>query len=102
MGTEKKEKPSVSIFSRRTGIDRRWIPSVGYHPERRKGKDRRHASKRSFPAPIDGKDENTDIPAADEHIRRESSRTHLSKRSLPEKRVLLLPEVTLKEKNSDS
>ena len=40
-------QPSV-LISRRTGIDRRWIPSEGHQPERRRGGDRRTSPKRTF------------------------------------------------------
>ena len=40
-------QPSV-LISRRTGIDRRWIPSKGHQPERRRGGDRRADRKRTF------------------------------------------------------
>lgn len=36
------------LISRRTGIDRRWIPSEGHQPERRRGGDRRTHRKRTF------------------------------------------------------
>jgi len=41
-------EPTAPAVSRRTGIDRRWIPSQNYQPERRGGKDRRATRKRSF------------------------------------------------------
>ncbi len=34
--------------SRRTGLDRRWIPSPGHQPERRRGQDRRAVKTRNF------------------------------------------------------
>ncbi len=45
------DEPS-ELISRRTGIDRRWIPSVNHQPERRRGKDRRHIRKRSLTDPL--------------------------------------------------
>ena len=38
--------------SRRTGLDRRWIPSKDHHPERRRGGDRRAVQQRSFSDPL--------------------------------------------------
>ena len=40
------------LISRRTGLDRRWIPSADHHPERRHGQDRRTIRKRSFLQPL--------------------------------------------------
>jgi hypothetical protein len=48
-------KPAIS---RRTGLDRRWIPSPDHHPERRSGKDRRSRRKRAFLELIDLPEEN--------------------------------------------
>lgn len=45
-------KPTT-LISRRTGLDRRWIPSVDHQPERRRGRDRRILRKRSFLEPIE-------------------------------------------------
>lgn len=45
------DQPS-ELISRRTGIDRRWIPCVNHQPERRRGKDRRHIRKRSLTDPL--------------------------------------------------
>ena len=51
-------KPSTSFISRRTGIDRRWITTIAYHPERRSGEDRRSNQYHLFLAPIDSSDQN--------------------------------------------
>ena len=53
---KKQSSPSTSRISRRTGIDRRWIPSGDHHPERRSGKDRRSRQDRPFLAPLDAND----------------------------------------------
>jgi len=47
-----RNKPSKRI-SRRTGLDRRWIPSVNHQPERRRSRDRRTIRHRSFLEPIE-------------------------------------------------
>ncbi len=47
-----KDKPGKAI-SRRTGLDRRWIPSKGHHPERRRSRDRRTIRNRSFLEPLE-------------------------------------------------
>jgi hypothetical protein len=49
-------QPSV-LISRRTGIDRRWIPSEGHQPERRRGGDRRTDRKRAFDQQLIADDE---------------------------------------------
>jgi len=41
-----------TIPCRRTGLDRRWIPSGNHHPERRRGGDRRAVKQRSFSDPL--------------------------------------------------
>lgn len=56
---KKQAKTSTPFISRRTGIDRRWITSIGHQPERRSGKDRRSTQHRSFLAPIESNDQNT-------------------------------------------
>jgi len=50
--TQKKNDHLNTRMSRRTGLDRRWIPSVGHQPERRRGVDRRKTRKRSFTDPF--------------------------------------------------
>jgi hypothetical protein len=45
---KKQTHPPTGGVSRRTGLDRRWIPSSDYQPERRRGKDRRAEKPRSF------------------------------------------------------
>ena len=42
--------------SRRTGIDRRWIPSAGHTPERRRGEDRRKPDRQPFLKSFDDND----------------------------------------------
>jgi hypothetical protein len=49
-------QPSV-LISRRTGIDRRWIPSEGHQPERRRGGDRRTDRKRALDQQLIADDE---------------------------------------------
>ena len=61
MGDVPKPKASATR-SRRSGIDRRWIPSPRHTPERRSGADRRANPDRVFPElfyvndPADGDD----------------------------------------------
>jgi hypothetical protein len=46
MNKDQTNRPTA-LISRRTGIDRRWIPSSGHHPERRRNTDRRSVRDRS-------------------------------------------------------
>lgn len=65
---KKQTKPTSPLISRRTGIDRRWITTIGYYPERRSGKDRRLTSDRSFLSPIDYEDQSDQKkPFSDSH-----------------------------------
>lgn len=50
----KKNKPS-NPNTRRTGLDRRWIPSANHQPERRRSRDRRTIRNRSFLEPLASK-----------------------------------------------
>ena len=50
----KKNKPS-NPTTRRTGLDRRWIPSANHQPERRRRRDRRTIRNRSFLEPFESK-----------------------------------------------
>ena len=52
----KKNKPYKPI-SRRTGLDRRWIPGENHQPERRRSSDRRTIRNRTFLAPFESKAE---------------------------------------------
>ena len=61
---ERANAPKSDLESRRTGIDRRWIPSENHQPERRGGKDRRSDPKRPFLAPLDDDRPNEDAPAS--------------------------------------
>ena len=54
---KKQTEPTTPLISRRTGIDRRWITTIKYYPERRSGKDRRLTHHRSFLAPIDSEEQ---------------------------------------------
>ena len=58
-----KIKKSDNPVSRRTGLDRRWIPSANHQPERRRRRDRRAIRNRSFLEPIDlnGAEENREL-----------------------------------------
>lgn len=51
--TKDQSQRASNASSRRTGLDRRWIHSTGYQPERRCGKDRREQRKQSFLEPIE-------------------------------------------------
>ena len=54
--TQHKYDRTSAPASRRTGLDRRWIPSTNHHPERRRGEDRRSVRKRSFTDPFESDD----------------------------------------------
>ena len=58
----KKNKPSNAI-TRRTGLDRRWIPAENHQPERRRSRDRRTIRNRSFLEPFESKgvEENSEL-----------------------------------------
>ena len=58
----KKNKPRNAI-TRRTGLDRRWIPSANHQPERRRSSDRRTIRNRSFLEPLESKgaEENSEL-----------------------------------------
>ncbi len=58
----KKNKPGNSI-TRRTGLDRRWIPAENHQPERRRSRDRRTIRNRSFLEPFESKgvEENSEL-----------------------------------------
>lgn len=43
----KQTKLLTTLISRRTGIDRRWIPSSDHQPERRRGMDRRSVKRQA-------------------------------------------------------
>ena len=60
---ERANAPKSDLKSRRTGIDRRWIPSENHQPERRGGTDRRSGPKRPFLVPLDDDRPNADAPA---------------------------------------
>ncbi|MBC2711766.1 MAG: hypothetical protein HGJ94_12500 [Desulfosarcina sp.] len=51
MNQDQTRKPTT-LISRRTGLDRRWIPSADRQLERRCGRDRRTIRKRSFSEPL--------------------------------------------------
>ena len=42
-----------TLNPRRTGLDRRWIPSANHQPERRRSSDRRTIRNRSFLEPLE-------------------------------------------------
>jgi hypothetical protein len=96
-------KPSSASISRRTGIDRRWIPSIGYYPERRRGKDRRSNQKRSFLTPIDSTDEDSrNIPFPNDHSNRKWYDTNRSESVISEKSASRAPDTVLADEVSDS
>jgi hypothetical protein len=51
--TKAQTSKTTPVISRRSGIDRRWIPSQNHQPERRRGKDRRKTRTRSFLESLD-------------------------------------------------
>jgi hypothetical protein len=63
---------------RRTGLDRRWIPSKNHHPERRRGGDRRAVQQRSFldsiglRAPGEADHSTSDVESVSEALESES------------------------------
>jgi hypothetical protein len=66
--TKAQNNKSTPFVSRRSGIDRRWIPSQDHQPERRRGKDRRKVRTRSFLESLDSetlKSEEPDCSDAD-------------------------------------
>ena len=98
-----RETPQPFPVSRRSGIDRRWITSTGHRPERRSGKDRRSNQQHDFLLPIDPEDENTEeITVTDAHGCDEEAAPIPLKRIFSEEEILLLPEITLTDKASDS
>lgn len=77
----KKNKPS-NPTTRRTGLDRRWIPSANHQPERRRSRDRRTIRNRSFLEPFASKgvEENSEpFPEINIQVRQ------------PEAKILALP-----------
>ena len=77
----KKNKPS-NPTTRRTGLDRRWIPSANHQPERRRSRDRRTIRNRSFLEPFASKgvEENSEpFPEINIQVRQ------------PEGKILALP-----------
>ncbi|WP_372682512.1 hypothetical protein [Desulfosarcina sp.] len=58
----KKNKP-INPTTRRTGLDRRWIPAENHQPERRRRADRRTIRNRSFLDPFEstGVEENSEL-----------------------------------------
>lgn len=97
------ETPQPSPISRRSGIDRRWITSTDHHPERRSGKDRRSSQQHDFLLPIEPEDENTkEITVTNAYDCDEEAEPIPLKRIFSEKEILLLPEMTLTDKASDS
>lgn len=52
MNKNQTSKPRT-VFSRRTGLDRRWIHSTDHQPERRRSVDRRTIRRRSFLEPLE-------------------------------------------------
>lgn len=57
-----KNKPR-NPTTRRTGLDRRWIPSADHQPERRRSRDRRTIRNRTFLEPFESKveEENSEL-----------------------------------------
>jgi hypothetical protein len=98
----KPSKPSTPLISRRTGIDRRWITSIGYHPERRSGKDRRLTQYRPFLTPIDSKDQgNQKNPYRDRQGRDVSTRPDESKDAFSEPPLSRTAETALVDRAVD-
>jgi hypothetical protein len=55
-----KKNKADNPTTRRTGLDRRWIPSANHQPERRRSTDRRTIRNRSFLEPFASKGEEAD------------------------------------------
>ena len=88
--------------SRRTGIDRRWIPSNDHHPERRRRKDRRTIRNRSFLEPLEpnGAPENRELfPEID--IRTDRPEAKNATLPLDEKNFSMPRKAFFKKINSD-
>jgi hypothetical protein len=90
---KKTANPSIPFLSRRTGIDRRWITTIGHYPERRSGKDRRSAQHRSFLEPIDSDDQaDRKIPFPDIVVNTASPQGNDSDDVATEKTAVRIPE----------
>ena len=101
---KKQTKPTSSPFiSRRTGIDRRWITTVSYYPERRSGKDRRSTSDRSFLSPIDSEDQsNKKKPFSDGHSSDDGlTEADTLEGTISEKPLPWIPETALVDRAGD-
>jgi hypothetical protein len=76
-----KNKPS-NPTTRRTGLDRRWIPSANHQPERRRSKERRTIRNRSFLEPFESKAEEENSELFPE-INVQTSRSETKHKALP-------------------
>lgn len=95
-------KPSTPPISRRTGIDRRWITTLGYHPERRSGKDRRSNQRRSFLSPIELNDQRGQKnPFRDRHNSDESNRAEAPPGEFSAKPLSRVKETALADRAAD-
>lgn len=58
MTTKAQDSKPTPFTSRRSGIDRRWIHSPNYQPERRRRRDRRKIHQRGFLEPLASDNQN--------------------------------------------
>ena len=101
MNKDQTNKPTT-LISRRTGLDRRWIPSADHQPERRRGSGRRTIRKRSFLEPIalDGPEESS-VPFPEIDPGAKTPVANHSVLLLTEKWTPLRPDVVPKKESSD-
>lgn len=76
-----KNKPR-NPTTRRTGLDRRWIPSANHQPERRRSTERRTIRNRSFLEPFESKGEGENSELFPE-IKVQTSRPEAKHTALP-------------------
>mgnify|MGYP001039386809 CR=1 FL=1 len=69
MKPEPKQTPPTSV-SRRTGLDRRWIPSPDHQPERRSGVDRRQSQQQPPDSDSESEASPADASAGKPHLLR--------------------------------
>jgi hypothetical protein len=99
---KEKTLKSPPLRSRRSGFDRRWIPSENHQPERRRGKDRRKTRKRSFLVPLDpevSESSGTVFPEIDPDRKTPSSTPSLSVERWSPRHLEMIPEEASSEED---
>ncbi len=95
----KKNKP-INAITRRTGLDRRWIPSSDHQPERRRSRDRRAIRNRSFLEPFaskgveDNSEQFPEITIQTSQPEAEILALPYDEKGLPESQVTVLKRIT--------